>query len=107
MSLGAIAVSKEAGREGGPVIAARITVVGDDSYPTGGTAGFAALVAAALGIAGTLDILAVEQQSLSDHVARYDRANDKLIFQLMSTGAEVANAVNLSGITFQLLVTAR
>jgi hypothetical protein len=103
MSLGAITVDNEIGRKGGPLSMARISFLGDDSYPTGGTAGFAALVAAKLGVTG-VTIEAVVQQNNSDHVARYDKTNDKLLVQLMSTGAEVAGAVDLSGITFELLV---
>lgn len=107
MALGTATVQKETGRDGGPVVTARLSFAGDSSYPTGGTAGFAAFVAAALGVAGPLDVLGVDQQSLSDHVLRYNRATDKLTAQLMSTGAEVANGVNLSGTTFNVVVTAR
>lgn len=106
MSLGAMTLSNEIGRKGGPISQARISFLGDDSYPTGGTAGLNALVAAALGVTSVV-IEAVVQQNLSDHVARYDKTNDKLMVQLMSTGAEVANAVDLSGTTFELLVIAK
>jgi hypothetical protein len=93
----------EIGRSGGPGFLGRVSFLGDDSYPTGGTAGFAALVAALLPATG-LTVMGVVQQNNSDHICRYDKANDKLVVQLASTGAEVANAVDLSSVTFELLV---
>ncbi len=103
MSLGTITAGAEVGREGGPEVLGLISFLGDDSYPTGGTAGFQALVRTAFGGA-SIEVLAVVQQNLSDHVARYDKTNDKLTVQLMSTGAQVGSAVDLSSITFELLV---
>lgn len=103
MTLGAITRVEDVGQRGGPVIAELVNIVGDDSYPTGGTTGFTALVRAALG-RGDVTILGVVQQNLSDHVARFDEANDTLTVQLMSTGAEVANTTDLSSVQFRLLV---
>lgn len=103
MALGTITKDAEVGRQGGPLSLALISFLGDDSYPTGGTTAFAAAVAAVLPATG-MEILAVVQQNNSDHVCRYDKTNDKLLVQLMSTGAQVAGAVDLSGITFELLV---
>jgi len=110
MALGTFTVDSEVGRRGGYHMNTRISFLGDTSYPTGGTAGFKALVAAALGIENPdadFEVLGVYQQNLSDNVPLYDRTNDKLLMQVMSTGVEVANAVNLSGITFEVVVLAR
>lgn len=103
MALGTITKVAEIGRSGGPVSLALISFAGDGAYPTGGTAAFAAAVAAKLPATG-MEILAVVQQNNSDHLCRYDKTNDKLVVQLVSTGAEVANTTNLSGVTFELLV---
>jgi len=109
MSLATAAtLDTEVGREGGPVIAARISFLGDDAYPTGGSVDFSDFVAVALGINATqLDILGVFAQNLSDHELLYDRANDKLIVRVASTAAEVANTTDLSGTTFEALVIAQ
>ncbi len=105
MALGAFTVDNEIGRKGGPLSMARLTVVGDTSYPTGGTVGFAALVAAALGITGIVVEAVVHQGPVTaDFLITYDKANDKLTARVASTGVEVANAVNMSGTTFELLV---
>lgn len=105
MSLGAFTVANEIGRKGGPLSMARLTIVGDASYPTGGTPDFAALVATALGITG-IEIEAVIHQGpvTADFAVAYDKANDKLTARVISTGAQVANAVDLSGTTFEVLV---
>ncbi len=109
MTLGTFSFQSEVDSGGGPVIETQLPFLGDDSYLTGGTAGFKALVAAALSIqtAADLEILGVSQQNLSDHILRYDQAGDLLTAQLISTGAEVGNGVNLSGITFEVVVLAR
>jgi predicted CopG family antitoxin len=104
----AATLDAEVGREGGPVISARITFEGDDSYPTGGSADFSDFVAAALGVkAGDLEVLAVIGQNLSDHELLYDKANDKLIVRVASTAAEVANTTDLSSTDFEALILAR
>ena len=103
MALGAITRDEDVGQRGGPVIAELISFAGDSSYTTGGTVGFTALVRTALA-RGDVTILGVVAQNLSDHVVRFDEPNDTLLVSLMSTGAEVGNGVNLSGITFKLLV---
>lgn len=107
MALGALTASAPVGQEGGPISIFKLSFAGDGSYPTGGTVAFDALVRAALG-KGNIEILGVLDQQLSDHVARYVSADGgTLQVQLMSTGAEVGNGVNLSSVTFDLLVIAR
>ena len=100
-------LTSEVGREGGPVIAARISFLGDDSYPTGGSINFAAFVGAALGVGSNLQILAVIPQNNSNNDLRYDATNDTLIALVASTGVEVANTTDLSGTTFEALVIAK
>ena len=100
MALGTVTVLNDEGRSGGPYPLGLITVVGDDAYPAGGTPDFQQAVRDALG--ANVEVLAVQQQNLSDHVCRYDKANDKLMVQLMSTGAEASG--DLSSTTFTLLV---
>jgi hypothetical protein len=78
---------------------------GDDAYPTGGTAEFAAYVCTALSrefckVQYVLD----GAHSSTDHTVVYDNANDKLKVILRSTGAEIADTTNLSGITFRVWV---
>lgn len=104
MSLGTITLNLDEGRSGGPYPLGEIEFLGDDAYPTGGTPGFQDLVRAAFPEKPSIEVFGVLQQSLSDHVARYDRASDTLIVQLMSTGAEVPDTTDLSGTTFKLLV---
>jgi hypothetical protein len=103
MALGASARVDAVGQRGGPVIVELITVVGDDSYTTGGTLLFEAFVQAALG-RGAVTLLGVVQQNIGDLRAMYDAAADSLIVDVMSTGVEVANAADLSSTTFELLV---
>ena len=106
MALGAIVKGVEVGRSGGPVVLINATIVCDDDYTTGGTVGFQAILRAALDV-GDIEILAVVQQNIGDFRAMYDKANDKLIVDVMSAGVEVANAADISGTTFELLVVAK
>ena len=105
MALGTLTASSPVGQEGGPISMHRVSFAGDDSYPTGGTP-FQDLARAALG-KGNIEILAVVQQNLSDHVCRFDIATGNLTVQVMGSGAEVGNGTDLSSTTFELLVIAR
>ena len=98
----------EVGREGGPVIVGRVTFPGDDSYPTGGTADFTDFIKAAFDDAG-IEVLAVIQDGpvAADFRLDYDKANDKLVATVPSTGAQVANAVDMSSTTFECLIVAK
>ena len=108
MALGAITGVAAVGHEGGPEFIERVTIVGDGSYPTGGTALFQAAVRAALG-KGNLELLAVIHQGPigADFVIAYDKANDKLTARVASTGVEVAGAVDMSGTTLEALIFAK
>lgn len=80
-----------------------LSFAGDGAYPTGGTAAFKAYVQNQTGKA--IDqVLGVIPQSCGDNKPEYDIANDKLFVRVISTAAEVANATNLSAVTFNLIV---
>lgn len=108
MSLGTITGVAAVGQEGGPIFVERVTIVGDDSYPTGGTTGAEALIQAALG-KGSVEILAAIHQGpvASDFALSYDKAADTLVARVWSTGAQVGNSVDLSGVTFEMLIIAK
>lgn len=113
MALGTITIIEEVAAQG-PVMLQRCTIVGDDSYPTGGTTGFEALYQAAVKAAGILSDgagrqivhVANENKGDADELA-YDHANDKLMAFVRSTAAEVANTTDMSGTTFNVLITSR
>lgn len=85
-----------------PVFVDRISFAGDAAYPTGGTAGFKALLNAVTKDSRTP--LAVIGQDCGNNVVSYDETADKLKVRVGSTGAEVANAFDLSGQTFVVIV---
>lgn len=112
MALGTITVQRTAGRSpNAPTFHDRVSVPGDDSYPTGGTVGFSALVSAASGISPRN--LTVQDAwgygktaGALTHFAEYDGSSDTLKVYLLA-GAEVGNGVDLSSVTFDLSVLAR
>lgn len=82
-----------------------ISFLGDDSYPTGGTAEFQAYVRAALPEKREVTVLAVLPGGLNGgNTPIYDAANDKLLMVVAATGVEVANEVDLSSVTMLLKV---
>ena len=91
-----------------PRFKAHMQFLGDSSYTTGGTTGFAALVAAAAGRAA-LEVISVTKVGLcGGFIPVYDPIVDSLLV-LRSAGInaaqeEVPNAANLSGTTFDVLV---
>lgn len=81
-----------------------ISLVGDDSYPTGGSLGVEAALKALVG--DGREILSVQDAASNGaRTCRWDYANKKLL--VFAAGAEVANATDLSGTSFKLLVTSR
>jgi hypothetical protein len=90
-----------------------VTLVGDSSYPTNGSTGLEAKLQALAGGAGRT-VLGVIPQKASGYHLEYDRANGKLL--VYRIGAldgnaasaqaltEVTNGVDLSAVTFTLLV---
>lgn len=111
MALGAVTLVA-ASKAPGPIRHDVVTIVGDSAYPTGGTA-IDAAVATALGVLN-YDILAVVPTDSKGYQLAYIRATGKL---LVRTGdynpaadspfTEVANAVDLSGVTFEVMIVSQ
>jgi hypothetical protein len=106
MALGAITSVKAQSKPMAPVFHDLITVVGDGTYPAGGTAGFLASFNAAVG--QTREILGVFDQSQPSTLSalEYDHTNDKLLARVRTTGVESAVA-DQSAVTYRLLVISR
>ncbi len=119
MSLGLITILEEvAGGGTGVSRTLRCSIVGDDSYPTSGTVLFEALFQAATlaaGIKGSVKgatVVAVQMEQgfngvIQDFDLHYDHINDKLMATVRSTAAQVANAVDMSGTPFGVLITVK
>jgi hypothetical protein len=110
MALGTFTSNVKAGqRPSAPVFADLVSFAGDGSYPTGGTAGFEALVRTLL--KDSRDVIAVVMQDCGGYVPVYDRAADKL--KVYEEGAdagaadEVTATTNLSGVTFNVLIISK
>ena len=92
-----------------PIFLDLLTFVGDDAYATGGTAAFEDSVQAAVGY--TREVIAVIGQDCGGYVPVFDKANDKLkVYEEGADGGpadEVANAADLSSVTFNVLVISR
>lgn len=89
----------------------QFTLLADDAYATGGT-----LLTKHLRRYTTDDAFDMRQVVHAEgwgvlasvlYLAKYDAANDKLLMFLASTGAEVANATDLSDMTLNLTVWAK
>jgi hypothetical protein len=116
MALGAITVVEQVAAQG-PIFWDRVTIVGDDSYPTGGSTGFEALLQAAVAGAGEANMsgrqvvgLWLEQGQggvMQTEDLHYDHATDTLIASVLATGAEVANTTALNGNTYSVLVASK
>jgi hypothetical protein len=78
-----------------------LTFIGDAAYPTGGSPGFAALLQSLFGDHRTP--LAIISQDCAGYDAVYDPTNDK-VKVYAANNTEVANATNLSAVTFKVLV---
>jgi hypothetical protein len=109
MALGAITVVESAVADG-PVRMDLLSFAADGAYPTGGSAGFQAAVRAALN-KGNLEIVGVIPQDCGGYSVTYDKAADKLKVYTNDNdnvadgpGVQVANAANLGGVTFKVLV---
>jgi len=105
MSLGALSSNVIAAARG-PVFIDDVTLVGDSSYPTGGSTGLLAALRALRKDNRT--ILDVKSNAANGgyHVT-YVPSTDLLVVKTGTTGTdvEVANATNLSAINFGFLVT--
>lgn len=84
-----------------PIFFDLVTFHGDSAYPTGGSAGFTALVRTLFGDQRTP--LAVIKQDCGGFGPVYDAVNDKLkVYAANNT--EVANTTDLSATTFTVLI---
>lgn len=107
MALGTITTAKEVGAAASaPTFTDLITVVGDGAYPSGGSAGLAALLRTKYG--DQREIVSVLGQSQPDTLSEleYDHTNDKLFARVRTTGVESAVA-DQSLVTYRLAVTFR
>jgi hypothetical protein len=109
MALGAITAIRKAQKSASePTRMLELTIVGDNAYPTGGTTGFSALVAAAATVREGVTVMAVvDVGGIAGHYPVYDAANDRLKIFVRTTGVEVANTTDLSGTTFRMAVFAK
>lgn len=112
MALGAITVVENVVADG-PVRMDLLSFAADGAYPTGGTAAFQAAVRTALA-KGNLELVAVIPQDCGGYGVCYDKANDKLKCYTgdndnVADGpqVQVANAANLSAVTFKVLVLSK
>jgi len=88
MSAALTTVTKVARNGSPPMNFDEVTFEGPTAYPSGGTTGFEAVIAAVLG-RGTIDLLAVIQIDGSGYVLRYNKGTDKLmIFESDNGGAD-------------------
>ena len=107
MALGTFTVNKRFGTSGSSIVHYDVSVVGDDSYPAGGTADAESAIRAGIqgadGLAGSLSnlsLLSVVSISTSDEMPVYDAAADKLYVKQISDGAQVSG--DQSGTTYRL-----
>ena len=106
MSIGAITKPASVGAvPKSPTFTDLISFAGDDAYPTGGTVDFQDTFRAAVG--DNREVMGVIAQDCGANDVVYDKANDTLVVRVRATGAEVANATDLSGTTFNVLVLSR
>ena len=92
----------------GPVFHDNVSVVGDSSYPTNGSAGLAAKLRTAKNDAR--EIVEARCYDGSGYTVEYDPATDKIKAFKDDDGnpsAEVANATDLSGVTFKFHVVSK
>lgn len=87
-----IAVIKRFPPEKGGLRRVMVEITGDSSYPTGGTA----IAASDLKLSEIYMVHPANPYPLVDRIYLWDHANLKLMAQVPSTGAEVANTTNCS-----------
>ena len=107
------------GRPSAPTYLIDLSFTLDSSYPTGGTAGFAALVQTAARAASPAlnvtitkdDIFGIKALDAGGYSLAYDKANDKLkCYWCAGSGAamtEVTNATDLHTVTARVVVECR
>lgn len=111
MAIGAITVINKS-QMPGPLNIDEVSFAGDGAYPAGGTAGFQAIIRAALQ-KGNVTLLFVVPMDAGGYVPFYDVANDKLKVMYSDNnnaadGPLIENATaNLSGVTFRMKVLSK
>lgn len=91
----------------GPVFFDRVSFLGDDSYPTGGTTGFDALIQAVVG--DSRNVVGVIAEDCGGYLPVYAAGLLK-VYEAAADGNpldEVGNATDLSSVTFNLLVISK
>lgn len=107
MSLGTMTSNSESAGQG-PVFHDDVSVVGDGSYPTGGSAGVTAKLKALRG--DSRAPISGQCYAAGGYVVEFDAKNDKLVVYEQDGGgalAEVANATDLSAVTFKMTITSK
>lgn len=107
MALGTLTKANATKGSIGPYFSDRVTIAGDGAYPTGGSTGLQTKLRALFKDQRT--IIGVAVVSAPGYTAQYNAADDKLLVYRSAGSAaafqEVPNATDLSGVTFDLLVT--
>lgn len=112
MALGTITkpTGKKSGANAGKVVHLTVSFAGDSAYPTGGTAGFTALVNA-VSPKEAFTVIGVLNADAGGYMPVYDDVNDKLkvyrVGAINSPMAEVPNATDLSAVTFRLVLVVK
>lgn len=111
MSLGTGTRVADESTKGDKLYVDQLSFLGDDAYPTGGTPDFDGFVQALLGDAR--DVIAVVPGDCGDNLPIYvpdaggGATPGKLLVRVISTGLEVANTTDLSGVTFNVTVISK
>lgn len=108
MAIGTIVPATGAGHSpSAPTFIDRLLFPGDSAYTTGGTLMFEDSVRAILERDVTIiDVVGYgySAANVATHLVRYLRSTDALEVYVIATGAQVANAANLSTTTFDVTV---
>lgn len=102
MALGTMTLVSSAAANG-PIYVNEVTLVGDSSYPTGGSTGLKAKLQA-LTLDGREPFAVTVQEAGGAYVLNYDHALEKLKIRNSGDGLEVTNATSLSGVTHKLCI---
>jgi hypothetical protein len=107
MALGLL-TSVNAAAAQGPIFYDTVTLVGDATYPTGGSTGLQAKLQTLRGD-GRVIITAIMTDG-AGYLVHYNNANDKLLFYVQDAGgalADVANATDLSAVTVKMVIISK
>lgn len=103
MALGTATVNSEPRKAASaPLRLVSMDIPGDGSYPSGGTAGFAAYVASAMGETAVSIAFVMPRVDFGDYEVLYDADDDKLRVKANSTDTQVSG--DQSSVTYKLWV---